>query len=119
MVRTLYFLFVLAIFQIVFSCSSGKKDNLPEDDQNFQNPLNPQLNALNDAIQSNPDKPDYFFKRAKVYFEEKNYRYALKDINEAIHLDNSNNNYYSFLANIYRALNKNSLALKVAKQAEA
>ena len=104
---------------LAISCGPGKKDNIPEENESLENSLNPQLNALNEAIQSDPDKADYYFKRAKIFYADKNYRDALKDINQAIYIDNANNNYFAFLAHIYRSLNKNQMALKVAKQAES
>lgn len=117
--KLLNYLFGILLLAVLCCCSSHKKENIPEDDQNFQNPLNPQLNALNEAIQADPENADYYFKRAKVYFSERNYRTAMNDINQAIHLDNTIDAYHVFLAKVYKALDKEALALKVAKHAES
>jgi tetratricopeptide (TPR) repeat protein len=118
--RTIVLVYSLAILIVlcIGSCTNPKKEKIPEEEENLQNPLNPKLNALNDALLENPDNPEYYFKRAKVYFEDKNYRQALSDIGQAIRIDNSSSKYYVFLANLYKTLDKNTSAIQAAKHAE-
>ena len=114
------FSYISIIFlSIVFACNpKNKADRIPEIEKDKEFALQPQLNALTESIEENPDNDEYYFQRAKIYYEERQFQHALDDINQAITLERDEEGYYFWLAKIYHALGKPTLALRAAKSAE-
>ncbi|HEX8549189.1 MAG TPA: tetratricopeptide repeat protein [Cytophagaceae bacterium] len=106
-------------FALLVSCNpKNKADRIPELEKDKEFALQPQLNALTESIEENPDNDEYYFQRAKIYFEERQFQHALSDINQAITLERDEEGYYFWLAKIYHAVGKPTLALRAAKSAE-
>lgn len=97
----------------------NKQDRIPQIEKGKEFSLEPQLNALTDAIEDNPDNDEYYFKRAKIYLDGRKFNPALADINQAISLEKGNEDYYYLLGKIYHSMGKNTFALKAAQQAES
>ena len=118
--RFIRYFFWFIIILLLGSCNFGKNGDTPTDDEvTFHDPLNPELNFLNEAIEEDNKNGELFFKRARVYFRLGNTVLALQDVNKAIQLDNVKASYYELLANIYQKLGKHNLALNAAKKCEA
>src|SRR5438128_1973987 len=60
-----------------------------------------ELFALNKAIENDPDEPDTYYKRAKVYLERNESKKALQDVERAIRLKSEEGRYYYLKARIY------------------
>ncbi|WP_045465825.1 tetratricopeptide repeat protein [Sporocytophaga myxococcoides] len=85
----------------------------------YNGSFEPQLTYLNSLIEDDPENPEYYFQRAKVFFDIHKYSDALKDINQAISLESNEELYYELLARIYQKMGKTSLALNSAHRAES
>jgi Tfp pilus assembly protein PilF len=77
-----------------------------------------QLFALNKAIESDPDEPENYFKRAKVYYERHEEWKALSDIDRAIKFKNNEGKFFFLKSQIFFYLNQVDSALKAARTAE-
>jgi tetratricopeptide (TPR) repeat protein len=96
---------------------NAKQDTIPP--VVYNSSYEPQLTYLNGLIEDDPENPEYYFQRAKVFFDVHKYNDALKDINQAIYLDSNEELYYELLARIYQRMGKISLALNTAHRAES
>src|SRR4051812_22665758 len=91
-------LIIIGLATAITSCKNKLEDeDIPDVDEVMLNSSEPKLNKLTEAIEDDPDNPLLYFKRAKIYFELKNYNKALNDINAAIRLDNSQGKFYHLL----------------------
>ncbi len=77
-----------------------------------------QGNFMNERIADNSLKPDYYFQRSKINFQEKSYQAALRDIQAAIQLDSLQSRFHFWKSIILADLGTNQDALKSARQAE-
>jgi tetratricopeptide (TPR) repeat protein len=112
------FIFWLLAGVLYAGCStSGRQDTIPP--VVYNNPFEPQITYLNSLIEDDPENSEYFFQRAKVYYDAYKYNEALNDINQAIYLDSNEELYYDLQARIYHRLGKLNLALTTAHRAES
>jgi len=110
------FLIALAFVFILFSCntdgSSPKEivlQNKKADSISIQ--LNsPELKAVNAELVNDPNNPDLYQKRAKVYLALKQVEEAINDSKLAIRLDTTQVQYYNTLVDAYFAQNNTRLA---------
>lgn len=96
---------------------NAKQDTIPP--VVYNSSFEPQLTYLNGLIEDDPENPEYYFQRSKVFFDVHKYNDALKDINQAIYLESNEELYYELLARIYQKMGKTSLALNTAHRAES
>lgn len=112
---------LIFVFSVLLLCCKSKtaKDQMPElDGSAMINTAEPQLFVLNKAIEEEPENPQYYYKRAKIYYKERAFDIAIKDITEALRLDSSYGDFYFLLGEIYHEQSKDYAALKVLEQAE-
>jgi len=112
------FIFLILSVLIFTGCSMNtKQDTIPP--VVYNSSFEPQITYLNGLIEDDPENPEYYFQRAKVFFDVHKYNDALKDINQAIYLESNEELYYDLLARIYQKMGKTSLALNTAHRAES
>lgn len=113
-----FFLFIFSTALV--SCSKDSRDlfNMPgeiainEESQNLA-----AISFLSDAIINNPSDPNNYFRRAKLYFKDGNFKNALVDINRSERLDPNNGEFLMVKAQVLYGL-KNSNALATALKSE-
>lgn len=112
----LWSVFSLLIF--LFACGS-KKDigDIPEVDKVLLDASEPKISTLSNSINDEPENADLYFKRALVYRQYLNFEKALKDVNEAIRLDNGNPGYFILKSQILKESGYKKEALKSARKA--
>ena len=113
-------LFIIAFSFLLLCCKSKTtKDQMPElDGSTMINTAEPQLFVLNKAIEEEPENPTYYYKRAKIYYNDRAFDIAIKDITEALRLDSSYGDFYFLLGKVYHAQQKDYAAFKALKKAE-
>lgn len=69
-----------------------------------------ELKAVNKELLEDPNNPDLYIKRSKVYLSIKEYEAALGDCKLAIKLDSNQSTYYLSLVDVHYAMNNTRLA---------
>ncbi|TDE17534.1 tetratricopeptide repeat protein [Dyadobacter psychrotolerans] len=77
------------------------------------------LLSLSDLISRSIDLDVNYFKRARIYFDQEQYRPALEDINEAIDEQENVGEYFLLRGKVYRELGELDKGLEDAERAEA
>ncbi len=95
-----------ACISVLLMTSCGPDAGEGEKDNNTEQNLPEALQALNKAIEENPDNALLYNQRAIYYLEQKKPELALADVNKAIELDADNPVYYRSLSDIYFAMGK-------------
>ena len=112
-----FYIFIIGTFIFLNACGSkSDSDNSIHEVQLETNPTEAKLLAVSDAIKNNPENPELYYKRAKLYLEAGEDTLALNDIIFALEKDSINGKYYFIMAKAYRAINKISLSLKAAEK---
>jgi len=112
----IYLWIYLAAFATACTDHSTDDQKMHEMDKKYLSES--QLFALNKAIESDPDEPENYFKRAKVYYERHEELKALGDINKAIKFKNNEGKFFFLKSQIFFYLNQVDSALIAARTAE-
>jgi tetratricopeptide (TPR) repeat protein len=111
-------LYILISVFLFISCSEvDKKAPLP-DKNDLAFSAEAQLYTINEAMAKDPDNPEYYFKRARFYYEFYALGEALTDVDKAIELDDDHGKSYLLKGLILLGMNKPQEALIAAKKAE-
>jgi tetratricopeptide (TPR) repeat protein len=103
----------------LLSCNNKSQNGkIPEVDPELMRSGEPELQALNASIAGDPDNPQFYYKRAKIYFQTGLNASALNDLNTSIHLDSAFSDFYVLLAKVYYKMHRIHPALKTAIMAE-
>ncbi|MCB9309996.1 MAG: hypothetical protein H6567_08065 [Lewinellaceae bacterium] len=92
----IYIYTLLCVISLNFGCKDSSSQVVAESGQ-----MDPQISALTEEIDKNPEKPSLLFDRASRYYELQNYDLAILDLKKAIHLDTLNPIYYHLLSDVY------------------
>jgi len=106
--KKIFFLSILMALIFCFSCKSKKYENLPAP-----------LAELCREIDKSPKNSDLYQQRAEYYYQNKQIDEALKDILQAIKLNDKKSTYYVTLADIYLAKSETDLVEEMLKKAIA
>lgn len=107
---------LMSVFTI-FSCGKKEEEQIHEIDKKYLSES--QLFALHQAIEQDPDNAENFYRRAKVYYDRQDFTKALKDIDKALELKNTESRYYLLKAKLLESKNDIPSALKNAMSADA
>lgn len=103
---------------LLLACDRNKEvGEIPDVDKVLLDSGEPKLSKLTSSLRDEPDNPDLYYKRALVYNQYRNYEKALRDINEAIRLDDVNSGYYILKSQILFESGSKKEALKSAAKA--
>lgn len=110
---TRFFFLTLAATLLFTACKTGSTEeaaaNAKADSLSVK--LNsPELKAVNKALLENPEDPELYLKRAKIYMSIKQLREAEGDTKRAIRLDSTKADYYTTLVDVYFSQNNTRLA---------
>ncbi len=96
-------IFLLSAGLLVVSCNTGtdKKENAQTQDTTIAKLNSPDLKRVNDLLKVNPNDPNLYLQRGKVYLDLKDFEAAIADGNRALGLDSSKDTYYLFLTDAY------------------
>src|SRR6266480_4826338 len=72
----------------------------PVDTLSKKDLADPQIKALTDKIQSDPNNPENYFLRSNVFLQNENIKAAFKDLSMAIALDSTKLKYYFAMADL-------------------
>jgi tetratricopeptide (TPR) repeat protein len=104
---------------VLLSCNNkAKNGRIPEVDPELMHSGEPELNALNASIAEDPDNAQFYYKRAKIYYQTGLNASALTDLNTSIHLDSTYSDFYVLLSKVYYKMHRVHPALKTAIIAE-
>ncbi len=98
-----FFQFVIALLisSIFFSCHKKTElANKPVDTLSQKELADPQVKALTERINNDPNNPENYFLRSNVFLASDNIKPAFKDLSMAIALDSSNKKYYFAMADL-------------------
>jgi tetratricopeptide (TPR) repeat protein len=101
-------LFILA--SVFISCSAEKRDDAVD------GPVTP-LSKINEAIQSDPNNPENYVRRAELHRDSSNYGDAILDMAQAMKLDSVNERYHHLLADIYLRSARSQYAIGTLERA--
>lgn len=116
MKKSILFLTLVLLF---FGCKESK-ENTKEDKAKILNSAEGAVSRtieLDSLININPNNPDLYYQRSKVFFDLKNHPKALIDILTAIDLNNKNVVYYLLGGDIYLAMSQGDDAIKLMSEA--
>ncbi|MFL5728818.1 MAG: tetratricopeptide repeat protein [Cytophagaceae bacterium] len=112
-------LFVLTVFLLVAGCTKNEdQGRIPEADPEMESSGEAGIFALTQALEEDPQNPDYYYRRSSIYYRTGNMQPALRDINAAIQINKGKSEYYFHLARIHYAMHNNTMALKSSIAAE-
>lgn len=115
----LYFLLIIAV--MLAACGQGNRERskIPPSPFQLESVMNKEaIDALTEAIRSNPSVAENYFKRASVFLKTGNSERALEDINRADQLKQNTGKYLFVKALILRKMKKYSEAFSFAQSAE-
>ncbi|HWY36271.1 MAG TPA: tetratricopeptide repeat protein, partial [Nitrosopumilaceae archaeon] len=105
---------LLIIFgSLLISCGNKTKETSTEIitvDSSISKLNSPELKAVNAELLKNPNNPELYFKRAKLYIKNKDGKAAQGDAKRAIHLDSLKSEYFILLSDAYFFNNETRLA---------
>jgi tetratricopeptide (TPR) repeat protein len=113
-------LFVFSFFLLLAACKQVdlSSDKIPPLLNNSQKTTAQQIALLNEIIAEDPEVAAYYYRRAVLYVEAKNYIKAFQDINQTLKLRGDKSNYFFLQALVLEALKNYPEALKSAEIAE-
>lgn len=115
----LYFIVIIALF--LAACGQGNRDRskIPPSPFQTESVMNTAaVDALTEAIRSNPSVAENYFKRASIFLKTGNTERALEDINRADQLKQNTGKYLFVKALILRKMKKYNEAFSFAQSAE-
>jgi tetratricopeptide (TPR) repeat protein len=114
----IYFILLLSVFTIGCKESNVTDTSFSPLPNESNKQLSKQDDFMNERITDNSLKPEYYFQRSKIYFQEKNFQAAIRDIQAAIQLDSSQSRFHFWKSVILTDLGTNQDALTSARNAE-
>lgn len=103
---------VLSFF--LFSCRNSVKDaelaKKIEVDSTLSKLNSPELKAVNKELLADPNNPDLYYKRGKIYFSNHDLEAAKNDALRAIKLDSLKSDYFILLSDSYFTANETRMA---------
>ncbi|WP_158561311.1 tetratricopeptide repeat protein [Emticicia sp. C21] len=121
MQKTLNIYFLLIITVLLAACGQGNRDRskIPPSPFQLESVMNTAaVDALTDAIRSNPSVAENYFKRAAVFLKINNTERAMEDINRADQLKQNTGKYLFVKALILRKMKRYNEAFSFAQSAE-
>ena len=92
---------LLTVVLILSACKNKTEKNLPNADTlSSQELSDPQIRALTERVNADPNNPENYFLRSGAFLQANNIRAAFKDLSMAIALDSSNLKYYFAMADL-------------------
>ncbi len=106
--RVVLFLLCLLIAVFFFSCTNKNNENKQTAPFTATDTtaVGKAIVAMTEKITANPAEASLLHERAKLYIQQKNYQYAMDDVNKAISIDSTKASYYITLSDLYFAANK-------------
>ncbi len=105
---------VISMLFIVCSCKNDKKTI---ENTTANSGVNPQLLALTEALEKNPNNDSLLFRRAEIFYEMEGYDAAIQDLAKAISIDSLQPNFYHLLADVFMDYTKSYQAVKTMEVA--
>jgi Tfp pilus assembly protein PilF len=114
-------LFTVLLAWVVIACDEKKDPNQTIQDVPEQTAYSEtiELKALNDAVLSDPDNPELYFRRGNYFLDQKEGEQAYKDAVRAIYLDSTQGRFWLLKSKALYTLPNVKLAMEAAKKAEA
>lgn len=115
--KTPFFFLLLVGLTLLSACgqdTGNDKENTP-----LAEAPDPTISQLNLLIEENPNDPDLYYKRARIYYGLEGYDEATKDLKKALSIDSANVDYLHLLADVYMDYYQSFRALKTMEQAAA
>ncbi|MDP5121423.1 MAG: tetratricopeptide repeat protein [Spirosomaceae bacterium] len=119
--RNYHFLPLLLIV-FLFGCNQPTKDRYkisPPPSDNEASFFEASVKALSDAIRSNPSVSENYFKRATIFFQNRQFKESLKDINRAAELSPNNADYLLLKAKLLKENGEIDKAWQLINQVES
>lgn len=120
--RFFNYLILVGSLAFIFGCNQPKKNSYkisPPPSKKETGAANAAIKALSEAIRSSPSVPTNYFKRSVIYFNNRLFDEALKDIDRADELRPSQASYLLLKAKILKELNRYTEAITVIKRVES
>jgi tetratricopeptide (TPR) repeat protein len=89
-----WYLLLSFLVVVIYSCKSDSNNKV-------ESSGNPEIDALTQQISKNPDNPELYFQRAKLYMDNSTFDRAILDMQKAISIDSLNPNYYHTISDAY------------------
>lgn len=121
MQRQVNIYFLLIIASLLAACGQGNRDRskIPPSPYQTESVMNTAaVDALTEAIRSNPSVAENYFKRASIFLKTNNTERALEDINRADQLKQNTGKYLFVKAMILRKMKRYNEAFSFAQSAE-
>ncbi len=118
-----YIVLICLLFTLFFAgCNQSVRDGYqisppPTDNENIL--FEASIDALSDAIRSNPSVAENYYKRAAIYFDKKQWEETSKDIERAIQLNPTNAAYLLLKSQSLLEQNKMDEAWQLINQVES
>jgi tetratricopeptide (TPR) repeat protein len=118
----LFFQISILFFSLLLtSCGEPKTNDLPlipspQSDSEVAKLNTPELKAVNEELKKNPNDPELYIKRSRIYIGLKEFNAALGDANRVMALDSSKAEHYLALADVYFASNKTRQAKDILER---
>lgn len=116
--HSLYFLLIV----FLLGCNEPTKDRYkisPPPSDNEERFFEASIKALSDAIRSNPSVPENYFKRASIFFQNRQFDDSLKDINRATELSPNNADFLLLKAKLLKENGEIDKAWQLINQVES
>lgn len=114
-------LIILSIISLTILSSCGRDHKTPTTTSSDTSVINTpaELKQLNAQLLSDPDNADLYHKRAKYYFNVKNFAAGLDDMTKALRIDSTKVDYFLTLSDLYFVTNKTANAKTALEKAVA
>lgn len=96
--RSTYWVLGIAWLVLLAACNQSEPTTTEEAPKVNEQP---ELEALTQQIEQQPNNPELYFNRGNIYAELGEYPSAIEDFSQAIHLDSSRNYYHVRLSDLY------------------
>lgn len=102
----------------ITGCNSGDGKKKPVQDQDtlVAKAQSPELRRMNDLLKSNPNNPELYIERGRVYMQLKDFDAAVADGERALKLDSTKDSYYLFLTDAYFYGNRTRQAKEILER---
>lgn len=87
----------------LLSCNGGaeKKETVQPQDSLLAKVNSPDLKRVNEQLKANPNNPELYLQRGKVYMQLKDFSAAIADGERALKMDSTKDSYYLLLTDAY------------------
>ena len=97
--RILSGIIFIAALSVFYSCKQKQQEEKKPVARAFST-IEPEVDRLSKEIKANPKNADALFRRAKVYVDQKKFKLAFADINQAVALDSLKTDYLLLQADV-------------------